>query len=72
MQTRNNHFLVLVLTTWIFKPTSVAPTWHPHPVPQAAMGYASYLVYEQGGFEKQATPLAIYIVQLALNFIWTP
>lgn len=36
------------------------------------MGYASYLVYQQGGFAKQSVPLAIYIVQLALNFLWTP
>lgn len=38
----------------------------------AAMGYASYLVYEQGGFKKQGLPLGLYIAQLALNFAWTP
>jgi tryptophan-rich sensory protein len=36
------------------------------------MGYASYRVYEQGGFPQQAVPLGIYIAQLALNFLWTP
>ena len=36
------------------------------------MGYASYLVYEQGGFAKQSVPLGIYIAQLLLNFTWTP
>jgi hypothetical protein len=36
------------------------------------MGYASYLVFEQGGFSKQAVPLGIYITQLLLNFLWTP
>jgi tryptophan-rich sensory protein len=36
------------------------------------MGYASYRVYEQGGFPRQAVPLGIYIAQLVLNFLWTP
>lgn len=49
---------------WLF-----GPVWT---VLYAAMGYASYRVYEQGGFAKQAVPLGIYIAQLALNFIWTP
>jgi benzodiazapine receptor len=36
------------------------------------MGYAAYLVGTQGGWERQAVPLALYGTQLALNLAWSP
>eukprot|EP00252_Welwitschia_mirabilis_P007411 TRINITY_DN1871_c0_g1_i11.p1 TRINITY_DN1871_c0_g1~~TRINITY_DN1871_c0_g1_i11.p1 ORF type:complete len:151 (-),score=10.38 TRINITY_DN1871_c0_g1_i11:168-620(-) len=38
----------------------------------AMMGVASWLVWLEGGFEKQVVPLGMYLFQLLLNFIWTP
>jgi len=34
------------------------------------MGLASWLVWAEGGFAKQALPLTLYAVQLALNLAW--
>ncbi|KAJ7567273.1 hypothetical protein O6H91_02G140000 [Diphasiastrum complanatum] len=36
----------------------------------AAMGFASWLVWTQGGWAKQAYPLTTYAVQLILNLLW--
>ncbi|XP_034837275.1 translocator protein-like isoform X2 [Maniola hyperantus] len=51
---------------WLF-----APTWI---VLYTAMGYASYLIYNDcGGFTDEGTfPLGLYIAQLLLNWLWTP
>ncbi len=36
------------------------------------MGYSSYLIYQDGGFEKNSLPLSIYGVHLLANWAWTP
>uniref|UniRef100_A0A0C9QWZ6 TSA: Wollemia nobilis Ref_Wollemi_Transcript_2310_1165 transcribed RNA sequence n=1 Tax=Wollemia nobilis TaxID=56998 RepID=A0A0C9QWZ6_9CONI len=38
----------------------------------ALMGVASWLVWVEGGFQKQARPLIIYGVQLIINLLWPP
>ncbi|GBF93115.1 translocator [Raphidocelis subcapitata] len=66
------------IKTWyasLTKPSWNPPNWLFGPVwtvLYAMMGYASYAVYEKGGFSRQAVPLGIYIAQLVLNFLWTP
>eukprot|EP00899_Mesostigma_viride_P014972 jgi/Mesvir1/23476/Mv22325-RA.1 len=37
-----------------------------------AMGVASWLVWQDGGFAKQAAPLTAYGLSLLFNFLWTP
>lgn len=56
------------------------PKWTPNPAvfPLAwgllylSMGYARYLVWEEGGFAAQARALAWYLSQLILNLGWQP
>ena len=36
------------------------------------MAFAAWLVWREGGWRVQRGPLALYLVQLALNALWTP
>jgi len=49
---------------WIF-----APVWT---ALYTMMAVAAWLVWKRGGFAAQRRPLALFLVQLALNAIWTP
>ena len=54
------------------KPSWTPPDWVFGPVWTAlytAMGYASYVVYKNGG---GALPLSLYGVQLLMNLAWSP
>ncbi len=49
---------------WIF-----GPVWS---ALYAMMAIAAWLVWRRGGFAAQRSPLRWFVVQLALNAIWTP
>ena len=57
------------------KPAWNPPAWVFGPVWTALytmMAMAAWLVWRRGGFAKQSRPLALFLVQLALNAGWTP
>lgn len=49
---------------WIF-----GPVWT---LLYTMMAVAAWLVWRQGGWNKQRKPLLMFLVQLALNALWTP
>ena len=49
---------------WIFGPVWTAL--------YAMMAVAAWLVWRHGGFASQRCPLGLFLVQLALNAVWTP
>ena len=57
------------------KPAWNPPGWILGPVWTALytlMAVAAWLVWKRGGFATQRRPLALFLVQLALNAAWTP
>jgi len=49
---------------WIFGPVWTAL--------YAMMAVSAWLVWKRGGFATQRRPLGLFLVQLALNALWTP
>jgi benzodiazapine receptor len=59
----------------IAKPTWNPPSWVFGPVWTALymmMAMAAWLIWRRGGWKVQRGPLTLYLVQLALNALWTP
>lgn len=57
------------------KPTWNPPSWVFGPVWTALytmMAVAAWLVWQRGGWRVQRGPLTLYVVQWALNALWTP
>ena len=50
--------------SWLF-----GPVWS---VLYCMMAVAAWLVWCQGGWQRQRIPLALFVLQLALNALWTP
>lgn len=50
--------------SWVF-----APVWS---ILYGMMGVAAWLVWKKGGWREQKRVLGIFLVQLALNALWTP
>lgn len=36
------------------------------------MGFAAWLVWREGGWRVQSKPLTLFVIQWALNALWTP
>ena len=57
------------------KPSWNPPAWIFGPVWTALytmMAVSAWLVWKRGGFAAQRKPLVLFLVQLALNALWTP
>ena len=56
------------------------PSWHPPSwvfgpvwtVLYTLMAIAAWMVWKKGGFAEQSKPLTLFLVQLALNALWSP
>jgi benzodiazapine receptor len=65
-------------TPWyaaLSKPSWQPPSWVFAPVwtaLYAAMGVAAWLVWRRGGWRRHPVSLPLFLVQLAVNFAWSP
>jgi tryptophan-rich sensory protein len=53
---------------WTPPPWVFAPVWT---TLYAAMGFAVWLVWREGGWSRQSIALAVFLAQLTLNFAWS-
>lgn len=58
----------LMQPDWAPPPWVFGPVWT---TLYAMMGLAAWLVWRQGGFSQQRKPLMLFLVQLAVNAIWS-
>ncbi len=61
-------YIQLVRPDWAPPPTIFGPVWT---VLYALMGVAAWLVWRVGGFRAAKSALALFLVQLALNALWS-
>jgi len=61
-------YLELVRPDWAPPPSVFGPVWT---VLYALMGIAAWLVWRAGGFRAAQTALTLFLVQLALNALWS-
>jgi tryptophan-rich sensory protein len=58
----------LVRPEWAPPPTVFGPVWT---VLYALMGIAAWLVWREGGFRAARSALTLFLVQLAINALWS-
>jgi tryptophan-rich sensory protein len=63
------YYASLAKPVWSPPPWVFGPVWT---LLYVMMAVAAWLVWRQGGWRAQRGPLALYLLQLALNALWTP
>jgi len=61
-------YMQLVRPGWAPPPNIFGPVWA---FLYALMGIAAWLVWRVGGFRSARTPLTLFLVQLAINTLWS-
>ena len=63
------YYASLAKPAWAPPPWIFGPVWT---LLYLMMAFAAWLVWREGGWRAQRVPLTLYLVQLALNALWTP
>ncbi|MFM8718342.1 MAG: TspO/MBR family protein [Chthoniobacterales bacterium] len=63
------YYAALAKPAWAPPPWVFGPAWT---LLYLMMAFAAWLVWRQGGWRAQRGPLVLYLLQLALNALWTP